>query len=42
MQSHRVVWPQQGVTQLESFEVPAPGPNEVMIRTRVSLISLAA
>ncbi|HVF10743.1 MAG TPA: zinc-binding alcohol dehydrogenase [Abditibacteriaceae bacterium] len=39
MQNHRVVWPQQGIARLESFEVPVPAADEVLIRTRVSLIS---
>ena len=39
MQSHRVVWPQQGVTEIETFETTAPDAGQVVIRTRVSLIS---
>ncbi len=37
--NHQVVFVEQGIARLEPCPVPVPGPNQVLIRTRVSLIS---
>ena len=39
MQTHRVVFPKPGVVEVQEFDVASPGPDEVLIRTEVSLIS---
>jgi 2-desacetyl-2-hydroxyethyl bacteriochlorophyllide A dehydrogenase len=39
MQSQRVIFADRGVARLETFDPPQPAANELLIRTRVSLIS---
>lgn len=39
MQSQRVIFADRGVARLEAFDVPRPAAHELLIRTRVSLIS---
>ncbi|MBI2195236.1 MAG: zinc-binding alcohol dehydrogenase [Planctomycetes bacterium] len=39
MKGLRVLWPQRGQVILDEEDVPTPGPDEVLIRTEVSLIS---
>lgn len=39
MQAQQVVIREPGVMQIESFDVRSPGPGEMLIRTRTSLIS---
>ncbi len=39
MSSHRVVWLKKGVADVETFEEPLPAEGQVVLRTRVSLIS---
>jgi L-iditol 2-dehydrogenase len=37
--NHQVVFVTQGTAELEARDIPNPGPNELLVRTRVSLIS---
>lgn len=39
MRSRRVVWPERGVAEVEEWEVREPRAGEMLLRTRVSLIS---
>lgn len=39
MQNYQVVWPEAGIATIEPCETPAPGPGQVLIRTRATLIS---
>lgn len=39
MLGHRVVWTQKGVAEIETFEVPSPKEGQLLLRTRVTLIS---
>lgn len=39
MQSERVVFVERGVARLEEFALPQPGEDELLLRTRASLIS---
>jgi 2-desacetyl-2-hydroxyethyl bacteriochlorophyllide A dehydrogenase len=37
--SQRVVWTQRGVAEVEMFDTPAPSEGQLLLRTRVSLVS---
>lgn len=37
--SHRVMWQQRGVATVEEYETPSPAEGEVLVRSRVTLIS---
>jgi 2-desacetyl-2-hydroxyethyl bacteriochlorophyllide A dehydrogenase len=37
--NHRVIFAQAGVATLESGDIPQPGPTQLLIRTRTSLVS---
>lgn len=39
MKSHRVVWTERGVAQVEGWEVPEVGDGQVLVRSRFTLIS---
>ena len=39
MEGKRVVWPQRGQVEIEQFDVPDVGENQVLVKTDVSLIS---
>ncbi|MCS6861295.1 MAG: zinc-binding alcohol dehydrogenase [Abditibacteriales bacterium] len=39
MTGHRVVWTQRGVAEIETFAVPSPQEGQLLLRTRVTLIS---
>lgn len=39
MANQRVVWPEEGVARVEVCDMPAPAPDQLLIRTRVSLVS---
>src|SRR5579884_911954 len=39
MKSYGVVWPSVGKVEIEEFEVPEPGPGEVLVKTAYSAIS---
>jgi len=39
MRGRQVVFPEQGRADIEEFDIPAPGPHQVLIRSEVSLIS---
>jgi 2-desacetyl-2-hydroxyethyl bacteriochlorophyllide A dehydrogenase len=39
MTGHRVVWTQQGIAEVEEFEMPKPSEGQLLLRTRVSLVS---
>ena len=39
MKGKRVVWPQRGQVDIEEFDLPAVGKNQVLVETDVSLIS---
>jgi 2-desacetyl-2-hydroxyethyl bacteriochlorophyllide A dehydrogenase len=36
----RIIFPEKGKVALEPFELPAPGPNDVRVRTQYSLMSI--
>jgi len=39
MKGKRVIWPQRGQVEIEEFDIPAVGENQVLTKTIVSLIS---
>lgn len=39
MKGKRVVWPQRGQVEIEEFDIPSVGENQVLVQTDVSLIS---
>ena len=39
MKGHRVVWPSRATVEIEEFEFPALGDNEILVATEYSLIS---
>lgn len=39
MRGHRIVWPEPLRVEIEDFEVPDPGPGEVVIQTACTVIS---
>jgi threonine dehydrogenase-like Zn-dependent dehydrogenase len=38
-ENERIVFPERGVVRVEACPVPSPGPGEVLIRTRATLVS---
>ena len=39
MRGRQIVFPERGQVAVEEFDVPAPGPDQVVVRTEVSLVS---
>ena len=39
MKGQRVVWPSQGKVEIEEFELPSFGDNDILVSTECSLIS---
>jgi L-iditol 2-dehydrogenase len=39
MKGQRVVWPSQATVEIEDFDIPAVGDNEILVETECSLIS---